>query len=109
MIGRDGNWPVAVLNDNEYGTKTNNSKDPKSLETTEKIELIAPSDRSNYHDPPPHTVATLTVATLGTSSDAYYWPKSGRPSPLTWRIALLGIMGLAVVLRAIWRSLCGDI
>lgn len=78
-MGRDGSWPISVLNDDQY------SNDPK----THRIVEYKPG--SPRHRPPPPT----TVAKLGIQSVAYYWPETGRSSPVPWRVALFVVISLS--------------
>jgi hypothetical protein len=83
-IGRDGNWPIAVLDDDQYVTN------PKTGNV----------DKREPPMTPPSTVTTLgtqSVATdtRNTKAVVYYWPRGGRSNPVPWRIALFGVIGFA--------------
>jgi hypothetical protein len=127
--GRDGNWPIAVLNDDEYAVRAKGSKEPKAFHlepgvppaivstaglqwlnvneprpsgSTETMERIAPTDK-DYVNPPPSTVVKIRSDNL-----VYYWPKSGRPSPVPWRIALFGVASLGLLHAfGLWNWLLG--
>ena len=67
-------------------------KAPEPPDSTEVIvERIAPTDE-DYHTPPPSTAVELRTNNL-----VYYWPKSGRPIPVPWRIALFGVTSLGLL------------
>ena len=99
-VGRDGNWPIAVLPTSEENASDKNS--PKSESGTGKAQNAASKE------PPPSTITKLRLTTAGSSAGkaVYYWSGNAHSAPIPWRIALLAIVGFALFHAwALWSGL----